>query len=155
MIFENVLKEGINIACKAYFAVRSICLPLLVGSRVKRKKKTPAVENEPLLIQIPLGDTHFVQIFKEEKLNQLVHFFLEGNRNWHLMRRKACISGIPLTPTLTPSMRAGPENMEGRSPCRENNDSLPIQIPRCDKHFVQFKEEKLIQLGIFLFSGEK
>ena len=71
------------------------------------------------------------------------------------MRRKASISGIPLTPTLTPSMRAGPENMEGRSPCRENNDSLPIQIPRCDKHFVQFKEEKLIQLGIFLFSGEK
>ena len=24
VIFENVLKEGINIACKAYFAVRSI-----------------------------------------------------------------------------------------------------------------------------------
>ena len=50
VIFENVLKEGINIACKAYFAVRSIwtvkkwfqgrgCLPLLIGSRVKRKKK--------------------------------------------------------------------------------------------------------------------
>ena len=49
VIFENVLKEGINIACKAYFAVRSIwavkkwfqgrgCLPLLIGSRVKRKK---------------------------------------------------------------------------------------------------------------------
>ena len=71
------------------------------------------------------------------------------------MRRKAGISGIPLTPTLTLSMRAGPENMEGRSPCRENNDSLPIQIPRCDKHFAQFKEEKLIQLGIFFFSGEK
>ena len=48
-------------------------------------------------------------------------------------------------------MRAGPENMEGRSPCRENNDSLPIQIPRCDTHFVQFKEEKLIQLGHFFF----
>ena len=62
--------------------------------------------------------------------------------------------GIPLSPRLNPSMRAGPENMEGRSPCRENNDSLPIQIPRCDTHFVQFKEEKLIQLGHF-FSGEK
>ena len=67
------------------------------------------------------------------------------------MRTKAGISGIPLSPTLTPSMRAGPENMEGRSPCRENNDSLPIQIPRCDKHFVQFKEEKLFQLGHFFF----
>ena len=52
-------------------------------------------------------------------------------------------------------MRAGHENMEGRSPCRENNDSLPIQIPRCDKHFVRFKEEKLIQLGHIFFSGEK
>ena len=51
-------------------------------------------------------------------------------------------------------MRAGPENMEGRSPCRENNDSLPIQIPWWDTHFVQFKEEKLIQIGLF-FSGEK
>ena len=70
------------------------------------------------------------------------------------MRTKAGISGIKMSPTLTPSMRAGPENMEGRSPCRENNDSLPIQIPRCDTHFVQFKEEKLIQLGHF-FSGEK
>ena len=40
------------------------------------------------------------------------------------------------------------------SSCRENNDSLPIQIPRCDTHFVQFKEEKPIQLGHF-FSGEK
>ena len=70
------------------------------------------------------------------------------------MRTKVGISGIPLSPTLTPSMRAGPENMEGRSPCRENNDSLPIQIPRCDTHFVQLKEEKLIQLGPFL-SGEK
>ena len=48
-------------------------------------------------------------------------------------------------------MRAGPQNMERRSPCRENNDSLPLQIPRCDKHFVQFKEEKLIQLGHFFF----
>ena len=65
------------------------------------------------------------------------------------MRIKAGISGIPLSPTLTPSMRAGPENMEGWSPCRENNDLLPIQIPRCDMHFVQFKEEKLIQLGHF------
>ena len=46
-------------------------------------------------------------------------------------------------------MRAGPENMEGRSPCRENNDSLPIQIPRCDTHFVQFKEEKLIPFRAF------
>ena len=45
-------------------------------------------------------------------------------------------------------MRAVPENMEVQSPCRENNDSLPIQIPRPgDTHFVQFKEEKLIQLG--------
>ena len=42
-------------------------------------------------------------------------------------------------------MLTGPENMEGRSPCRENNDSLPIQIPRCDTHFVKFKEEKLMQ----------
>ena len=70
------------------------------------------------------------------------------------MRTKVGISGIPLSPTLTPSMRAGPENIEGRSPRRENNESLPIQIPRCDTHFVQFKEEKLIQLGPF-FSGEK
>ena len=71
------------------------------------------------------------------------------------MRTKAGISGIPLSPTLTPSMRAGPENMEGRSPCRENNDSLPIQIPRPgDTHFVQFKEEKLIQLGHFFFWRE-
>ena len=67
------------------------------------------------------------------------------------MRTKAGISGIKMSPTLTPSMRAGPENMEGRSPCRENNDSLPIQSPRCDTHFVQFKEEKLIQLGYFFF----
>ena len=65
------------------------------------------------------------------------------------MRTKAGISVILLSPTLTPSMRAGPENMEGQSPCRENNDSLPIQIPRCDTHFVQFKEKKLIQLGHF------
>ena len=70
------------------------------------------------------------------------------------MRTKAGISGIPLSPTLTPSMRAGPENMEGRSQCRENNDSLPIQIPRCDTQFVQFKEEKLIQLGHFFFCRE-
>ena len=48
-------------------------------------------------------------------------------------------------------MRAVPENMEGRSPCPENNDSLPIPIPRCDTHFVQFKEEKLNQLGHFFF----
>ena len=68
------------------------------------------------------------------------------------MRTKAGSSGIPLSPTLTPSMRAGPENMEGRSPCRENNDSLPIQIPRPgDTHFVQFKDEKLIQLGHCFF----
>ena len=60
----------------------------------------------------------------------------------------------PPSPTLTPPMRAGPENMEGWSPCRENNDSLPIQIPRCDTHFAQFKEEKLVQLRHF-FSGEK
>ena len=65
------------------------------------------------------------------------------------MRTKAGISGIPLSPTLTPCMGAGPKNMEGRSPCRENNDSLPIQIPRCDTFFVQFKEEKLIQLEHF------
>ena len=61
------------------------------------------------------------------------------------------MSGIPLPPTLTPSMRAGPENMEARSPCREDNDSLPIQIPRCDTRFVQFKEEKLFQFGYFFF----
>ena len=57
------------------------------------------------------------------------------------MRTKAGISGIPLSPTFTPSMRAGPENMEGRSSWRENNDSLPIQIPRGDTYFEQFKEE--------------
>ena len=62
--------------------------------------------------------------------------------------------GIPPSPTLTPSMRGGPENMEMRSPCRQNNDSLPIQIPWCDTHFVQFKEEKLIQLGLFFFVRE-
>ena len=62
--------------------------------------------------------------------------------------------GIPPSPTLTPSMRAGPENMEGRSPCRENNDSLPIQIPWCDMHFEKLKEEKLIQLDLFS-PGEK
>ena len=58
VIFENVLKEGINIACKAYFAVRSIwtfdrprvggsqkVIPregfpaLLIGSRVKKTKQ--------------------------------------------------------------------------------------------------------------------
>ena len=67
------------------------------------------------------------------------------------MRTKAGIGGIKMSPTLTPSMRAGPENMEGRSPCRENNDSLPIQIPRPgDTHFVQFKEEKLSQFFFFL-----
>ena len=49
--------------------------------------------------------------------------------------------GIPLPPTLSPSMSAGPENMEGRSPCRENNDSLTINIPRCDTPFGQFKED--------------
>ena len=65
------------------------------------------------------------------------------------------IIGIPLSPTLTPSMRAGPENMEGRSPCRENNESLPIQIPRCDTHFVQFMEEKLIQLGPFFLERNR
>ena len=70
------------------------------------------------------------------------------------MRTKAGISGIPLSPTLTPSMWAGPENMEGWSPCRENNDSLPIQIPRYDTNFVQFKEETLIQLGHFFFWRE-
>ena len=61
---------------------------------------------------------------------------------------------IPLPPTLSPSMMAGPENMEGRSPCHENNDSLPIQIPRCDTNFGQFNEEKRMQLG-YCFSGEK
>ena len=45
--------------------------------------------------------------------------------------------GIPLPPTLYPYMLAGPENMKGRSPCRENNDPLPIQIPRYDTHFGQ------------------
>ena len=48
----------------------------------------------------------------------------------------------PLPPTIFPSMLAEPENMGGRSACREfeNNDSLPIQIPRCDTPFEQFKE---------------
>ena len=63
--------------------------------------------------------------------------------------------GISLPPTLSAYMLAMPENMEGRSPCRENNDSLPIQIPRCDTHFGQFKEEKLMQLCFFFFSGEQ
>ena len=62
--------------------------------------------------------------------------------------------GIPLSPTLTPSIRAGPENTVGRSPCRENNDSLLIQIPWCDTHFVQFKEETIMQLGLFSFWRE-
>ena len=48
-------------------------------------------------------------------------------------------------------MPAAPENMEGRSPWRENNDSLPMQIPGCDKPFRQFKEEKLMQLGVFFW----
>ena len=48
--------------------------------------------------------------------------------------------GIPLPPTLSPSMLAGPEKKEGRSPCRKNNDSLPIKIPQCDTPFGQFKE---------------
>ena len=65
------------------------------------------------------------------------------------MTTKAGILVSHCPPTLTPSMRAGPENMEGRSPRRENNDLLPIQIPRCDTHFAQFMEEKLIQLGHF------
>ena len=64
------------------------------------------------------------------------------------------MTDIPLPPTLSPSMMVGPENMEGRSPCHENNDSLPIQIPRCDTNFGQFNEEKRMQLGYF-FSGEK
>ena len=55
--------------------------------------------------------------------------------------------GIPLPPTLFPSMLPGPENMEGRSPCRENNDSLPIQILRCDMPFGQFKEGKPKDFG--------
>ena len=68
----------------------------------------------------------------------------------------ACTAGyshkydIPLPTTLSPSMLAGPENMEGRSPCRENKDSLPIQIPWWDTFLVQFKEEKLIQIGLFI-----
>ena len=37
---------------------------------------------------------------------------------------------------------------------KKKKDSLPIQIPWCDTHFVQFKEEKLIQLGLFI-SGEE
>ena len=44
--------------------------------------------------------------------------------------------------------------MEWRSPCRENNDSLPIQIPRCDTHFVQSKEENSFNWGIFFFWRE-
>ena len=34
------------------------------------------------------------------------------------------------------------------------NDPLPVQIPLCDTHFVQFKEEKLIQLGHLCFWRE-
>ena len=34
------------------------------------------------------------------------------------------------------------------------NDPLPVQIPRCDTHFVQLKEEKLIQLGPLFFWRE-
>ena len=41
--------------------------------------------------------------------------------------------GIPLLPTLSPSMLAGPENMEGRSPCCENNIPLISRVfgPYC------------------------
>ena len=47
-------------------------------------------------------------------------------------------------------MLAGPENMEGRSACREfeNNDSLPIQISRCDTPFGQFKVEKFVYSNV-------
>ena len=44
----------------------------------------------------------------------------------------ACTAGyshkydIPLPPTLSQSMLAGPENMEGRSPCRENKKFLGV-----------------------------
>ena len=45
--------------------------------------------------------------------------------------------------------------MDGRSPCRENNDSLPKQMPRCDTHFGQFKEEKLMQLCFFFLESNR
>ena len=35
------------------------------------------------------------------------------------------------------------------------SDSLSTQIPRCDTHFVQFKEEKLIQLGLFFLERNR
>ena len=54
----------------------------------------------------------------------------------------------PLPPLCGPGLKIC---MEARSPCREDNDSLPIQIPRCDTRFVQFKEEKLFQFGYFFF----
>ena len=37
---------------------------------------------------------------------------------------------------------------------KKKKKSLPIQIPWCDRHFVQFKEKKLIQLGLFFFWRE-
>ena len=54
-------------------------------------------------------------------------------------RSGLCMSTISKGRTLSTC-----DGVEGRSPCRESNDSFPIQIPRCDTHFVQFKEEKLI-----------
>jgi len=53
-------------------------LPASSG-RALKEKKTPAVENDPLPIQIPRGDTNLVQ-FKEEKLIQLGHFFFSGEK---------------------------------------------------------------------------
>ena len=94
----------------------------------------------------------------------------KGGRKWWLQQyehkqaafarpKHACTAGyshkydIPLPPTLSPSMLAGPENMEGRSPCRENKDSLPIQIPRCDTPLGNLRRKNSCKQGIF--SGEK
>ena len=70
------------------------------------------------------------------------------------MRRKAGISGIPLTPTLTPSMRAGPENMEGRSPCHENNDSLPYKFLGVISILYNLRKKNSFNWGIFFFWRE-
>ena len=37
----------------------------------------------------------------------------------------------------------------------QKNDSLTIQIPRCDTHFGQLKEGKLMQLGYFFEEQQK
>ena len=61
------------------------------------------------------------------------------------------ISGIPLSPTSPPLCGPGRKIWKGGVHAVEIMIHYQIQIPRCDTHFVQFKEEKLIQLGHFFF----